>query len=131
MKNIIGFFRRHIALSIISIIVLIILVFTIVWACSMLHCEILTKQHSEEFAFYREQMSNLYNISGWKVLKYSDNYAEVYYYEENNGRVVGGEVFAFCKAVDGTWVESGRYIASWWQDGNATAIIWPYHLGPT
>jgi hypothetical protein len=89
------------------------------WAASIINCEILTDKYGEEFLDASINLRNTIKIDAWKVLDYSEDYAEVYFYTEYGGALIS---FDF---VDGEWKER-NWKASWSTTGSADDFIWPY-----
>ena len=108
--------RNKLLITVISVLAL----FLLAWPASIIRCEILTARHGEEFAQASAELEQVVKPNdGWKVITYSECYAEVYFYSE-----FGGELVAF-DLKDGQWVER-TWIASWSASGSADDIIWPY-----
>ena len=105
---------------------LVILIFTIIWGIAFIYCDDLTRLYSNEFTECANSMPNIYCITGWRVLKYSKEYAEVYYYYEINGELDGGVAVSYNKKED-SWIKD-REISIWSRQGSADDNIWPYHI---
>lgn len=107
----------------------IVLILFIVFICaSYLNVEVLTYKYGMQF-------KDLYNASGWiescslyKVFKYADDEAEVYYEAFNpNKKKVSATFMYHFKRVDDKWIlDSWKCI--WSQTGNADEFIWPYYF---
>ncbi len=104
----------------------VLVVFLMVWAANVIYCDNLTAKHYDEFTTCAEDMNRIWwNIVGWKVLKYSNDYAEVYFYCETDGKLDGGVVVAYQKNGE-SW-DKLRELASWSKHGSASDGVWPYH----
>ena len=90
-----------------------------VWGASVIKCEILTSNHKEDFREASAEIAEIMKFDDWKVLKYSQRYAEVYYYSDGGGAVISYD------QINGTWVER-TWEATWSATGSADDIIWPY-----
>ena len=95
------------------------------WVGSVLAVSYLTAIHADEFADYKA-MKKMDYMHPWndppniRVLSYGEQYADVYFYDEN-----GGEKIRFTRQQDG-WVYS-KTLAIWSKHGSADDyLIWPY-----
>lgn len=111
--------------SILGIAIMILIVFI---GASYLYVEILTYKYGTQF-------EHLYNASGWiencssyKVFKYADEAADVYYEAFNpNKKKVSATFMYHFKRVNDEWIlDSWKCI--WSQTGNADGFIWPYYF---
>ena len=83
---------------------------------------------------YGEQFEELHNASGWvdeinfyKIMKYKDDYAEVYYVSiDDAGENEGGFLYKFIKEDDEWILDNWNCI--WSKHGNADEFIWPYYF---
>ena len=91
----------------------------IVWGASIIKCEILTSNHKEDFQEASIEIAEIMKFDDWKVLKYSQGHAEVYYYSDGGGAVISYD------QINGVWVER-TWEAVWSATGSADDIIWPY-----
>ena len=114
--------NRRIKMKKISITFLIIvMLFLMIWLCSLAKCEVLSSLHSHEFYGLDESATELLPKSeNVKVLKYSDDYSEVYFYSD-----LIGTHFYFEKE-NNQW-NMITYECVWTKmGGNADEVIWPY-----
>ena len=111
------------------IILIILLVIQLPWFAALIRCEIDTKQHGEELIdAYKGYSEVEYWTDGYdwaKVIKYTENYAEVYYINEwdtgSYGRLI---VYKF---IDDKWIPQGGCHIVWTRaGGNADSFVWPY-----
>lgn len=89
------------------------------WGASILKCESLTADHKAEFQETGTEIARVIKFDDWKVLKYSNGYAEVYYYSDGGGAVISYD------EINGEWIERD-WEAAWSATGSADDIIWPY-----
>lgn len=89
------------------------------WGVSILKCESLTADHKAEFQEASTEIAGVMRFDDWKVLKYGDGYAEVYYYADG-----GGAVISYDK-INGEWTERD-WEAVWSATGTADDVVWPY-----
>lgn len=91
------------------------------WPFSVVKCEILTYKHGAEFDQSWKNETMLLEPEYWKVLKYRNNKASVYFVSPEGK---GGTVLYF------TLKETGWEISDWgpgWSKyGTADDWIWPY-----
>ena len=109
--------RRYIAICFACIIILCI----VCWLLSIVKCEILTYKYGEEFDQLWKEETMLINPEYWKVLKYRNNEASVYYVAPEGK---GGTVLFFIRD-EGEWKISG-WGPGWSKYGTADDLIWPY-----
>lgn len=100
-------------------VVILIILLLLFWIVSVVNCEVLTERHGSEFIEVSENLKKTIKIDAWKVIKYSERYAEVYFYSEYGGILVSLDF------VDGKW-EVCEWEASWSKMGSADDIVWPY-----
>ena len=93
--------------------------FLIVWAASLIKCEVLTKDHYTEFSDAHYSNSWISDATYFKVLRCDGETAEVYYVSDELGAVL-----AFRKEGS-IWVETGWW-AVWAAHGSASETVWPY-----
>lgn len=93
-----------------------------VWTVSLIKCEIITKQHYDEFsqAYRQNTMINQAEIDFFKVLDCSENSAEVYYVSRDSF----GCVLNFEKSGD-EWLQSS-WSTVWSSTGSASGAVFPY-----
>ena len=95
--------------------------FMVVWIGTLLKCDILTAFHGHEFKDTYKQTNMLVKTEHLKVLKYSQDYAEVYCIDKNKS---SGDVL-HCRKIGEEWD-----LISWntiWSDmGSASDVIFPY-----
>lgn len=100
---------------------LIVIIFT-VWIISLGKCEILTHLHGHEFSEIYHENTMLGAIEYLRVLKYSSNFAKVYYVGKDH---CGGDILTFVR-------ENKKWKCSNWETvwsgrgGSASEVIWPY-----
>ena len=106
---------------ILLILIAVILVATVIWASSLIKCEVLTHKYFVEFENAYSQNTMLGEMEYFKVLSCDGKTAEVYYVSTG---MTDANVLSF-KNIDGTWV-----VTSWdtiWSDsGSASEVIYPY-----
>lgn len=105
-----------------SIIILLPAIFFIIWAVSLGKCEILTLNHGDEFSEIYKENTMLGKQQYWKVLNYSDIYAEVYYVGVDNSNAN----ILYFKKEDDKWKYYGQWKTVWSNSGSASGVIWPY-----
>lgn len=103
----------------IIIIIIFITILIIFWFTSYIKCEIITNKHGYEFSDLYKETGIISNIDNFKVLKYDDYSAIVYYVSKTSGNTV-----SFIKEND-NWSLSDWHTV-WSKSGSASGIIWPY-----
>lgn len=89
------------------------------WLLSIAKCKFNTYLHGAEFVGEHEQTNMISGNPEPKVLKYSDEVAEIYYVDDE-----GGDIITFEK-IDGEWImEDWRTV--WSSSGGADGFMWPY-----
>ena len=89
------------------------------WLLSIAKCEFNTYLHGAEFVGEHEQTNLIGGNPEPKVLKCSDEAAEIYYVDDE-----GGNIITFEK-IDGEWImEDWKTI--WSSSGSADGFMWPY-----
>ena len=101
------------------VIIAIIVLFFIVWATSLIKCEVLTNQYYDEFATAHESNAWISDATYFKVLQCDGNTAEVYYVSDELGAVLEFQ------NQNGVWGETA-WCAVWAKHGSASDTIWPY-----
>ncbi|MBE6617992.1 MAG: hypothetical protein E7627_08665 [Ruminococcaceae bacterium] len=105
-----------------KVIIAIIILFALFWVGSILKCEIQTLIHLDEFGDKWTENTMLGEPDRLIVLKYSDNYAELYHKNEH-----GGNVISFKRNdVNEEWSYNGWKDTVWSRYGSADDFIWPY-----
>ena len=107
--------KRCVIILIICFIMLIML-----WMSSFIKCEILTARYKNEFIGQYKQTNMISNVDYFKILKYTDDVATVYYVSKNSA----GNVVFFTKE-NGLWVMK-QWETVWSKTGSADGFIWPY-----
>ncbi len=102
-----------------KIVLIAIFAFIAFWIASFIHCEYLTATYGHEFEDVHEELSQIVIPSKWKVLKFSESYAEVYFYSKEGGVVVSLNFENQKWTID-------EWIATWSKTGSADDLIWPY-----
>ena len=103
-----------------KIILILIIIFLVVWLCSLAKCEISSLLHSDEFYGLDESSTNMVEkVENIKVLKYTSKHAKVYYYDKS-----GACVFEFEK-LNNKW-QMISWDSVWSATGSASETIWPY-----
>jgi len=100
---------------------LLVAVFLLFWGGSLLRCNILTALYGKNFVGLEQQTNMLPPADYLKILKYSDDYAEVYYVIKDST----GNVFTF-KRQDNKWQMAKWKTTVWSKYGNVDEILWPY-----
>lgn len=96
-------------------------VMAIWWLGCIAKCEILTHRYGDEFDGLWKEQTMLVDPEYWKVLKYSDSTASVYYVSPDDK---GGTVLNFVRDEEAWVLDSwGPY---WSKSGTADDLIWPY-----
>lgn len=103
----------------IILIVTLILLTLLFWVGSIVYCEMLTARYGDEFIKAAEDISQIIKVDRWKILKYTKNYAKVYYICD-----YGGSVISYVRQND-DWIYLD-WEADWSVDGSADDLIWPY-----
>lgn len=99
------------------IVVFFIVLFIMIWLCSLLKCEINTYKHGKEF----EHMEQIDPGNGTiKVLDYSDDYARIYYKTFEYG------IIYKYKKYNNKWCFEEWGETVWSRRGSADGFIWPY-----
>ncbi len=97
-------------------------IFLICWLFSLARCEVLTWKYGHYFetAYFEHPMTGE-SLDYFKVLRYSDTAAEVYYV----AREYTGNILWFEKQ-NGQWENTGWTVV--WSNcgGSASEVIWPY-----
>ncbi len=88
--------------------------------CPVISAEYRTEKHFDEFSEYMNSDESPIRAENMKILKYSADSAEVYYYTPNSH----GDVLRFTK-TDGGW-SYDSWDSYWSVSGNADRIIWPF-----
>ncbi len=103
-------------------VVTVIAVLIVIWITSLIKCEIITKQHYDEFsqAYRQNTMINQAEIDFFKVLDCSENSAKVYYASRDSF----GCVLNFEKSGD-EWLQSS-WSTVWSSTGSASGAVFPY-----
>ncbi len=92
------------------------------WLSSLIYCEYLTLVYGDEFKEEYKQCSMLpLEIDHYKVMRYSKNYAEVYYVTED---CISGNILKFYKE-NNEWIMTS-WNTVWSKHGSADGFIWPY-----
>lgn len=99
-----------------------IILFLAVWVISLCKCEILTYLHGHEFSEIYNENAMLGEIEYFRVLKYSSDFAEVYYVGKDH---CGGDILTFVKE-NKKWKYSGWETVWSGSGGSASEVIWPY-----
>lgn len=94
------------------------LLITIYWLGSIVRCEIVTKQHGDEFMMFQEVST----ASKFKILTYEDDFARIYCVNFNESN---GSIHNFIKE-DGIWKYNAWEGGGWSKSGSADGFIWPY-----
>lgn len=97
------------------IILIIFFVIQLPWFAALIRCEIDTNQHGEELIDAFKGYSNVeYWVDGYdwaKVIKYTEDYAEVYYINEGKTGSYGSLIVY--KFIDDEWVPQGGCHIVW------------------
>ena len=110
------------------IIICCILLFAVKWAYDYSYCQYLTLRYGYQFKdLYKENTMIGPDLFYLKVMKYDEEYADIYYVTGNKetGRKCGnGLVF---EKENGKWVFTGKWSTIWTElGGSADGYIWPY-----
>lgn len=94
----------------------------VIYAFSLIRCEVLTRQHYDEFEYAYKQNTMLGDMEFFKVLEYEPcGIAKVYYVSK--GYTMGTvSIFDY---QDGDWKEIS-WGDGWSTTGNADKIVYPY-----
>ena len=103
------------------ILIAVVLVATVIWASSLIKCEVLTKIYSDDFEHAYKQNPMLEEMEYFKVLTCDGKTAEVYYVSKG---MTNGDVLSF-EYHNGTWVETS-WDTIWSDSGSASEVIYPY-----
>ncbi len=104
------------------------LILSLVWSCSVLNCENLTNLHSGEFADCAQETISAWDMTGYKVLEYSEDHAKLYFYDKDDGNLVLAFEVIYEKNGE-SWVKKND--TNWWsKQGSADEISWPYNVVP-
>jgi len=106
---------------ILLILIAVVLVVTVIWASSVIKCEVLTQIYSEDFENAYTQNPMLGEMEYFKVLTCDGKTAEVYYVSKG---MRSGDVLSF-EIHNGTWVETS-WNTIWSDTGSASEVIYPY-----
>lgn len=100
-------------------IVILSIIFSLFWVISYIHCEVLTNMHGYEFKNLYEQTGIISEVDNWKVLKYSERSADVYYSSKLSGNII------YFKKENDNWVLV-HWKTIWSKFGSADEFMWPY-----
>lgn len=103
------------------VVLIVISVALIIWAASLINCEILTKKYYVDFEYAYKGNTMLGDMKYFKVLSCNGQNSRVYYVSEN---MESGDVLTFEKQ-DGEWVEV-KWECIWAASGNASEVVYPY-----
>lgn len=92
----------------------------IFWLFSIVKCEINTYLHGSQFVGEYEQTNMIGGNPKTKVLKYSEEYAEIYYVNDE-----GGDIITFEK-INEKWIMKEWKDTVWSATGSADGFMWPY-----
>lgn len=106
---------------ILLILIAVVLAATIIWASSLIRCEVLTKIYSDDFKNAYKQNPMLGEMEYFKVLTCDGKTAEVYYVSKG---MTNGDVLSF-ENHNGAWVETS-WDTIWSDTGSASGVIYPY-----
>ena len=106
---------------ILLILIAVVLAATIIWASSLIRCEVLTKIYSDDFKNAYKQNPMLGEMEYFKVLTCDGKTAEVYYVSKG---MTNGDVLSF-ENHNGAWVETS-WDTIWSDTGSASGAIYPY-----
>ena len=107
--------KKKIGIALVSVIAL----FLLFWLGNVLYCEALTAKYGDEFEDASRDVAQIMQFDDWKVLRYTEDYAEVYYYSDGGGCVISYRI------ENGMWQEQD-WVAAWSDTGSADDLIWPY-----
>lgn len=96
-------------------------VLLLIWGISLIWCELLTKQHYDEFKDAYRSNSMLGEMAYFKVLSCTDTQAKVYYVSEGKTEA---DVLTF-KKEGNVWEES-HWDTIWSISGSASGVQYPY-----
>ncbi len=99
---------------------LMLLAISALWLICILKSEYYTLRHGSKFQNEWQQAENTPRPEEFKVLKYTGEYAEVYYFGENRS-----EVMAF-RNRDGCWEINRRIVVRYAEDKHPNRIVFPY-----
>jgi len=97
----------------------------LIWAIPYIHNEILTKIYGNEFKDRYKEISYFSaddKVELYKVVKYSNIEAKVYFVAEGNSN---GILLWYVKNPTGSWVLK-EWDCIWSDTGSASDILWPY-----
>ena len=104
------------------------LILSLVWSGSVLHCENLTQLHSKEFVSCAQETISAWDMTGYKVIDYSDDTAKLYFYDNDNGHLALAVEISY-ERIGEKWVK--REESNWWsRQGSADDPSWPYNVIP-
>ena len=86
--------------------------------------EVLTILIGNEFATGYLQTNMIFDIEYYRVVDYSEAYAEVFYVEKNHE--TGHLINFYRKIVDQEWVMID-WDTIWSKTGSASGFMWPYY----
>ena len=112
--------RMKIVIIVKKIILCILVSFLGYWLGSVIDCEIKTNKLKTEFEQIIYDEMELDKNGRFKVLYFDNNYARVYYANDNIGNLYG-----FIKNGD-KWNMYGLMHTVWSRSGNADGFLWPY-----
>ena len=95
--------------------------FLVIWAASLIHCEILTCRHSDTFDELCRSNTMIGEPEYLKVLHYNSDTAEIYFVSEDHS---AGCVLKFEQQND-IWTETA-WDCIWSTSGSASGAVWPY-----
>lgn len=111
--------NKHVKRIPIYAVILVIALFLVVWGVSLLKCELLTHEYSDDFELAYQDNTMITDVKWFKVLNCDGNTAEVYYVSD-----ACGNVLEFVNQ-NGSWVET-RWRTVWSKSGSASDVVWPY-----
>lgn len=85
--------------------------------------EILTMKYGDQFTNEYAQTGMIDKIDYFRVIKYNDNFAEVFYVTDSHS---SGELVKF-QIIEGRWTKV-YWNAIWSKTGNADEFKWPYYI---
>lgn len=94
------------------------IVIILIWLIPYVKGEVLTYRYGKEFQEAYQSIGMIDNVKCLKVMKYSDNSAEVYYIGSS------GNLVNFVRKNNLWQVSSWNTV--WSKNGNASEYIWPY-----
>ena len=100
----------------------IILTGIVCWLLAFIRCEYLTVRYGEQFADAYREHTMIAKPDYLKILRYTENYAEVYYVKKG----AGGNVLSFGRTdAQGEWFFV-EWETIWSRSGSASDFVWPY-----